>query len=143
MFKGTYSHTIDEKGRVRMPTKFRDDLGEVFTVTRGSGRYLFVFPEDEWKRFEIKLRELPLSDKNAQTFIRVLLASACDCSLDKQGRILLPQNLREHAKLENDVVVIGAAARAEIWSKEEWEHYNEVSNEDFENTLAQLAPFGI
>lgn len=143
MFKGTYQHTIDEKGRVRVPTKFRDDLGESFTVTRGIGQCLFVFPDNEWNSFVDKLRELPLSDKNAQAFLRLLLASACDCAVDKQGRILLPSHLREHAKLESEVVIIGAAARAEIWSKEIWDNYNEISNEEFENNLAQLASFGI
>ncbi|MBS7262230.1 MAG: division/cell wall cluster transcriptional repressor MraZ [Eubacteriales bacterium] len=143
MFKGSYEHTMDDKGRVRVPNKFREELGESFTITRGIGQCLFVFPQKEWENFAEKLRALPLTDKKAQTFLRVLLASANDCEVDKQGRVLLPPLLRRHAQITEDVVFIGAASRVEIWSKELWDEYTAGANEEFEESLTELATFGI
>ena len=116
MFMGEYNHTIDAKGRLIVPAKFREILGDNFIVTKGLDGCLFVYPNDEWTRFEEKLKSLPLTNKNARQFTRFFLAGAAACEVDKQGRILLPQVLREFASLEKDVVLVGVASRIEIWS---------------------------
>ena len=120
MFMGEYNHTIDAKGRLIIPSKFRELLGEEFVLTKGLDGCLSIYPMDEWKAFEEKLRALPLTNKNARTFTRFFVAGATNCELDKQGRILVPQTLREFAGLEKDVVLTGNLNRIEVWSKEKW-----------------------
>ena len=120
MFMGEYSHTIDAKGRLIIPSKFREQLGEEFILTKGLDGCLSIFPQDEWKVFEEKLKALPLTNKNARTFSRFFVSSATSCELDKQGRILVTSTLREFAGLEKDVVLTGNITRIEIWSKEKW-----------------------
>lgn len=120
MFMGEYNHTIDTKGRLIMPSKFREALDDEFVVTKGLDGCLFVYPNEEWQAFEEKLRTLPLTNKNARQFSRFFLAGAATCEVDKQGRILLPSVLREFAELEKDVVLVGVLSRIEIWSKEKW-----------------------
>ena len=120
MFMGEYNHSIDTKGRLIMPSKFREALGDEFVVTKGLDGWLFVYPNKEWQAFEEKLRTLPLTNKNARQFSRFFLAGAASCEVDKQGRILLPGVLREFAELEKDVVLVGVLSRIEIWSKEKW-----------------------
>ena len=143
MLIGEYQHSIDAKGRVFMPSKFREELGENFLVTKGIGKCLFVFSKDEWKNFADKLKQIPMTDISSQSFIRMLFASACECETDKQGRILLPQRLRDFAQLAKDMVVIGVGSRAEIWSKDNWDGYNQNAYDDYEATLAKLAQLGI
>ena len=118
MFMGEYNHTIDAKGRLIIPAKFRGLLGEEFILTRGLDGCLSIYPMDEWKTFEEKLRALPLTNKNARTFSRFFVAGATMCELDKQGRILVPQTLREFAGLEKDVVLTGNLNRIEVGSRE-------------------------
>ena len=113
MFMGEYNHTIDAKGRLIIPSKFRELLGEEFVLTKGLDGCLSIYPMDEWKA-------LPLTNKNARTFTRFFVAGATNCELDKQGRILVPQTLREFAGLEKDVVLTGNLNRIEVWSKEKW-----------------------
>ena len=120
MLIGEYEHTIDAKGRVSMPAKLRRDMGEAFIVTKGLDGCLFAFSQDEWMNFETKLKSLPLSDKNARNFVRFFLAGATECELDKQGRFLIPANLRKEANLEKEAVIIGVGTRLEIWNKETW-----------------------
>jgi MraZ protein len=120
MFKGEYNHTIDPKGRLIIPSKFRELLGEEFVMTKGLDGCLSIYPQEEWESFEEKLRALPLTNKNARTLTRFFVAGACTCELDKQGRILVPQTLREFAGLEKDVVLAGNLNRIEVWSKEAW-----------------------
>ena len=120
MFMGEYNHTIDAKGRLIIPAKFRELLGEEFVLTKGLDGCLSVYPMDEWKAFEEKLRALPLTNKNARTFSRFFVAGATMCELDKQGRILVPQALREFAGLEKEVVITGNLNKVEIWSREKW-----------------------
>ena len=120
MLIGEYEHTLDAKGRVSMPAKLRRDMGEAFIVTKGLDGCLFVFSLEEWMNFETKLKSLPLSDKNARNFVRFFLAGATECELDKQGRFLIPANLRKEAKLEKDAVIIGVGTRLEIWNKDVW-----------------------
>jgi MraZ protein len=121
MFMGEYSHSIDEKGRLIIPSKFRSELGERFVLTRGLDGCLCVYPQTEWNVLEAKLRELPLTNKNARTITRFLISGAAACELDRQGRILVPAALREYAGLEKDVVVAGNLERIEIWDKAKWD----------------------
>ncbi|NLY78134.1 MAG: division/cell wall cluster transcriptional repressor MraZ [Tissierellia bacterium] len=143
MFIGEYQHTVDSKGRIIMPSKFRDGLGQNFVVTKGLDNCLFVYPIEEWQSFEKKLRTLPLTNKNARAFIRFFFAGASECSLDKQGRILIPNNLREYAKLAKDVVIIGVAERIEIWAKDEWDNYNSEDNLSYEDIAEKMEELGI
>ena len=124
MFMGEYNHTLDTKGRLIIPSKFRETLGEKFVVTKGLDGCLFVYAGDDWNAFEQKLTSLPLINKEARQFARFFLAGAATVEVDKQGRILLPAHLREFAGLEKDVVVIGANTKAEIWDRARWEALN-------------------
>jgi MraZ protein len=124
MFMGEYNHTIDIKGRLIVPAKFRETLRDEFVVTKGLDGCLFVYPNEEWQTFEEKLKTLPLTNKNARQFSRFFLAGAATCEVDKQGRILLPGVLREFAELEKDVVLVGVLSRIEIWSKSKWVESN-------------------
>ena len=120
MFMGEYNHTVDAKGRLIVPSKFREQLGDEFVVTKGLDGCLFVYENTEWKILEEKLKNLPLTNANARKITRFFLAGATLCEVDKQGRILLPAVLREFAKIEKDAVMVGVGNRIEIWSKESW-----------------------
>ena len=141
MFMGEYNHTIDTKGRLIIPAKFRELLGDVFIVTKGLDGCLFVLPKNEWQIFEEKLRTLPLTQKGARKFTRFFVAGATTCELDKQGRILLPQTLREFAELEKDVVLAGNLNRIEIWSKENWAENN--AYDDMDDIAEQMTDLGL
>lgn len=141
MFMGEYNHTIDTKGRLIIPSKFREQLGDEFIVTKGLDGCLFVFPKNEWTIFEEKLRALPLTQKNARKFVRFFVAGAGLCELDKQGRILLPQPLREFAQLDKDVVLSGTINRIEIWSKEKWAENN--AYDDMDDIAEQMTDLGL
>lgn len=134
MFMGEYSHIIDAKGRLIVPSKFRELLGDEFVLTKGLDGCLSIYPMDEWKAFEEKLKALPLTNKNARTFSRFFVAGATACELDKQGRILVPATLREFAGLEKDVILTGNITRIEIWSKAKW---SENSNYDDMDAIAE------
>ncbi|HHU48905.1 MAG: division/cell wall cluster transcriptional repressor MraZ [Caldicoprobacterales bacterium] len=143
MFIGEYQHTIDPKGRVFMPAKFREELGEKFVVTKGLDNCLFVYPDEEWQNLEQKLRTLPLTSKEARAFIRFFFAGAAECEADKQGRILIPANLREYASLEKELSIIGVSTRVEIWSRDAWESYNGESSLDQDAIIEKMAELGI
>lgn len=121
MFMGEYNHTIDAKGRLIIPSKFRETLGDEFVVTKGLDGCLFVYDNAEWGNFENKLKTLPLTNKDARQFVRFFLAGAASVEVDKQGRILLPSVLREFGQLAKDVILVGVGSRIEIWSRERWE----------------------
>lgn len=125
MFIGEYNHTIDTKGRLIVPSKFREQLGEEFVVTKGLDGCLFVYADAEWKSFEEKLRSLPLTNASSRKFARFFLAGACACEVDRQGRILIPAILREFAGLEKDVTLVGVGNRVEIWNKALWSEKNQ------------------
>ncbi len=116
MFMGQYEHSIDTKGRIIIPAKFRDNLGESFVVTRGLDGCLFLYPDAEWQRFVEKLQSLP-SNQNTRRMQRQFLSKAMEVALDKQGRILIPSLLREIADLEKEVVFVGMMNRVEVWDK--------------------------
>ena len=142
MFMGEYNHTIDAKGRLIVPAKFREILGDNFIVTKGLDGCLFVYPNDEWTRFEEKLKSLPLTNKNARQFTRFFLAGAAACEVDKQGRILLPQVLREFASLEKDVVLVGVASRIEIWSRERCDESMNTYDGDMDEVAENMENLG-
>ena len=130
MLIGEYEHSLDVKGRLIMPAKLREDIGEKFIVTKGLDGCLFAFSVTEWTNFEQKLRALPISNKDARAFTRFFFAGAMDCEIDKQGRFLISSNLREFAGLEKDVVIVGRDSRIEIWSKEKWQACDEEISAD-------------
>ncbi len=140
MFMGEYQHTIDTKGRLIVPSKFREQLGEEFVVTKGLDGCLFVYSQDEWKNIEQSFREKPLTSKDARKFMRFFFAGACTCEVDKQGRILIPPNLREYAGIEKDVVSVGVFSRVEIWSKEKWLESGDY--EDMDEIAEHMAELG-
>jgi len=128
LFYGEYQHTVDAKGRVIIPSRFREGLGERFILTKGLDDCLFAYSSEEWNNLETKLKTLPLTSKDARAFIRFFFSGAAECEVDKQGRILIPQNLRDYAGLDKDVYIIGVSTRVEIWDKAKWESYS--NNED-------------
>lgn len=141
MFMGEYNHTIDTKGRLIIPSKFREVLGDEFVVTKGLDGCLFVYPNAEWKSFEEKLKVLPITNKNARQFSRFFLAGASTCEVDKQGRILLPMILREFAELEKEVVLVGVLSRIEIWNKSKWNESN--TFDDMEEIAEHMQDLGL
>ncbi|MDR2889747.1 MAG: division/cell wall cluster transcriptional repressor MraZ [Lachnospiraceae bacterium] len=139
MFMGEYNHTADIKGRLIVPSRFRDSLGDEFVVTKGLDGCLFVYDNNEWINFEAKLKGLPLTSKDARSFVRFFLAGAANVEVDKQGRILLPNVLREFAGIEKDVVLVGVGSRIEIWSKDRWEASAEnIAAEEIAEHMSEL-----
>ena len=130
MFYGANYNTLDAKGRLIIPKQFREQLGESFMMTKGLDGCLYVFPMSEWNSFEEKLAALPLTNKNARAVVRHFAAGATLCEMDKQGRILVPEVLRDFAHLQRDVVVEGSMKRIEIWSMEQYDRQAEEDNID-------------
>lgn len=120
---GEYKHSIDDKGRIFIPSKLREELGEKFIVSRGTGRMLFMFSHEEWTNYLARLKANSVGSHEMQAFIRLLLSSANECELDKQGRFLLNQRLRSLAQLEREAVFLGQNNHVEIWNAENWESY--------------------
>ena len=141
MFMGEYNHTVDAKGRLIVPSKFREQLGEEFVVTKGLDGCLFVYENTEWKALEEKLHALPLTNANARKFSRFFLAGATTCEVDKQGRILLPAVLRDFAGIDKDAVLVGVGSRIEIWRKDTWNQSN--TNDDMEEIAENMEGLGI
>ena len=141
MFMGEYNHTIDAKGRLIVPSKFREVLGDEFVVTKGLDGCLFVYDNKEWTAFEEKLKALPLMNKESRKFVRFFLAGATNAEVDKQGRILIPSVLREFAELDKDVVLVGVGSRIEIWSKTKWEEASEY--DDMEEIAEHMSELGL
>jgi len=132
MLMGTFTHNMDVKGRMNFPTKLREQIGDTFIITKGLDGCLFVYSNEGFEELAEKIRQVPLS--KGRELQRFFMAGACEAEADKQGRILIPQALREYAGLETNVVVIGASTRAEIWDKSKWDSFNE---EFTENKLEQ------
>jgi len=141
MFMGEYHHNIDDKGRLIIPSKFRDELGEQFIVTRGLDACLFVYPMNEWNQIISKLKQLPFTKKDARSFMRFFLSGATVCDFDKQGRVNVTSPLIEYADINKECVVIGVNDRLEIWSKSNWENFlnaNEANLSDIAEDLFNL-----
>lgn len=127
MLKGEYEYTLDDRGRLVMPPRFRGPMGERFVATRGFDGCVVLYPLLEWQRVEAKLAAEPLENRR---LVRYLLGSAVECELDRQGRFLLPQPLRDHAAIQRDAVVVGLVNKVEVWSKERWHAYLQSTAED-------------
>jgi len=138
---GEYHHNIDAKGRLAIPARFREGLGERFVATKGLDNCLFVFPMAEWARLEEKLKALPFTRADARAFVRFFFAGAAECELDAQGRILIPEHLRTYAKLEKECVILGVSNRVEIWAKAEWEAYQAKADAAYEEIAEKLIDF--
>ena len=143
MLIGEYEHSLDVKGRLILPAKIREDMGEKFIVTKGLDGCLFGFSQTEWANFEEKLKTLPLTNKNARDFVRFFLSGATECEMDKQGRFLIAGNLREYANLEKDAVIIGVGTRIEIWNKDKWKAYNSDENISADEIAENMTMLGI
>lgn len=141
MFMGEYNHTIDAKGRLIIPSRLREALGEEFVITKGLDGCLFAYTKEEWSVFEEKLGALPLTNSNARKFSRFFLAGAAIAEVDRQGRILIPPVLREFAALEKEVVLVGVSRRVEIWSRERWETEN--TFDDVEEIAEHMEGLGL
>ena len=143
LLTGEFNHSIDAKGRLIIPSKFRDILGEDFVITKGMDGCLFLYPNNEWKIFEDKLRTLPLTNKNASAFVLFFLGSAVDGGLDKQGRVLISSALRSFAGLEKEVVLVGVLDRVEIWDKAKWDDNNAVVEDNMDDIASQMEELGL
>jgi MraZ protein len=143
LFLGTHTPRLDEKGRLILPAKFRDELAGGVVITKGQERCLYVFPVSEFSRIASQLRETPMTHKAARAYSRVFFASAHDEVPDKQGRVTIPGHLREYAGLNRELVVIGASTRVEIWDRQAWETYLAESEEDFADIEEGVLPGGL
>ena len=143
MLIGEYEHSLDAKGRLIMPSKLREDIGEKFIITKGLEGCLFGFSKQEWTNFEEKLKTLPLTNKNARDFVRFFLSGATECEIDKQGRFLIVANLRQYASMEKEVVIIGVGTRIEIWNKQKWDSYNSEENISADEIAENMTMLGI
>lgn len=143
MFLGEFYHSLDSKGRLILPSKFREALADGLVLTKGLENCLFIFSKAEWPELESKVRALPLSKKEARQFSRFFFAGASVESLDNQGRVLIPLALREYASLVKDVVIIGVSNRLEVWSKENWESYRKKAESSYTEVAEELTDLGI
>ena len=141
MFMGEYEHNIDEKGRMIVPAKFREELGSTFVLTRGLDQCIFGYPLEEWKVLENKLKALPFTKKDARAFTRFFFSGATECQLDKQGRVNIAPTLRKYAQLEKECTIIGVSNRIEIWSTSLWEKYYLDSEDSFGEIAERLIDF--
>ena len=142
MFIGEYNHSVDAKNRISIPSKFRDELDGKFIMTKGLDGCLYVYTMTEWQKLEQKLSSLPLTNKDARAFVRFFFSGASEIEIDKQGRALIPQNLKEYADIKKEIVRIGVSSRIEIWSREKWNEYNE-SNIDYDSIAEEMSNLGI
>src|SRR3989339_7737 len=142
MFIGEYKHTLDDKGRIAIPSKFREELSTGAVVTRGLDTSLFLFPKEEWDKLAQKLASLPLGQSNSRAFARLMLAGAMDVEVDKQGRIVLPEYLRGYAGISKNVVIAGLYTRLEIWDEEKWASYTKQVEGDADSVAEQLGELG-
>jgi len=142
MFYGEFSHQIDRKGRLVLPSKIREaarnNFVEKFFITRGLDKCLFMFSEDEWKSQETKFKSMSFTKSESRKFNRMYFSGAIEIIPDKQGRILIPQYLKDFAEIKRDVVVVGVSNRIEMWAKDKWEEFYGASRGEFENVAEKL-----
>ena len=143
MFLGEYHHSIDEKGRLAVPVKFRADLSKGAVITRGLDDSLFLFPLEEWGKLASRLASLPLGRANSRAFARLMLAGAMDVELDKQGRIVIPEYLRAYAAMDKQIVVAGLYNRLELWDKVKWEAYKKSTEGEASALAEQMGELGL
>ena len=137
MFEGTYQNSIDSKNRMIIPSKYRDELGESCVLTKGTDKCLYIYTTSDWDDFRKKLSELPAFDENNRKMRRHFYSNANTCEFDKQGRIVVPQELREYAMIERDLVTFGVGDKIEVWSKPVWENEDEINPVEIAQELAE------
>lgn len=138
MFMGEYHHNLDNKGRLIIPAKFRNQIGKLIVFTRGMEGCIFGYPISEWQKIEAKLAQLPLTKKNARNFMRIFYSGAMETEFDKQGRVNFSTTLKEYAGLEQECIIIGVSNRIEIWSAERWQKFSEQASEDYDDIAENL-----
>lgn len=143
MFIGEYSHTLDDKGRLAVPKKFREDLSHGAVVTKGFDGCLFLYTKPEWEKLAEKLANVSFAQANSRAFSRLMLAGAMDVDVDKQGRIILPEYLRTFAGLTKDVVVAGLYNRLELWNRGTWAEYKKKTEAESNQIAEQMAALGV
>jgi len=140
---GEYRHTIDDKGRLTLPARIREELGPVFVATKGLDNCLFLYPSSEWAALEAKLRALPVTQKDARAFVRLFFAGAAECRPDAQGRVLLPAPLRAYAGLDREGVIVGVSSRVEVWQPEAWERYVGEADATYADIAERMGGLGL
>lgn len=143
MFLGEYQHSLDSKGRITVPSKFREELGLRFVATKGLDNCIFLYTEEEWKIIEAKVHALPFTRADVRSFARFFFSGAAELEIDKQGRILLPTNLREYAGIDKDLIIIGVGSRVEIWSMQRWATYTGTAALSYETIAENLVELGL
>ena len=143
MFRGEHTHNIDAKGRIFFPVKFREELGDRFYITKGLDGCLFVFPSKEWEELEAKLSAIPITNQNGRKIARMLQGGAFEAEVDSQGRVLIPQGLREHGDIKKEIVTMGVGRRIEIWGKERLQIYQGSPDDTNSEAAEALAEFGV
>ena len=141
MFMGEYAHNIDKKGRIIIPAKFREELGDFIIITRGLDGCLSVYTQKQWEIIYEQLLKLPSTKKDARMFVRMMTSKAAECEIDAQGRVLIPSSLIRIAELEKECMIIGAANHVEIWAKEKWDPVDDEANAAFEDIAENLTEF--
>ncbi|MGI5920157.1 MAG: division/cell wall cluster transcriptional repressor MraZ [Syntrophomonadaceae bacterium] len=143
MFLGEYQHSLDSKGRITVPSKFRDELGLRFIATRGLDNCIFLYTMEEWKSIEARVHALPFTRGDVRSFARFFFSGAAELEIDKQGRTILPNNLRDYAGIDKDVVIIGVGSRIEIWSLQRWATYSETAALSYDSIAENLVDLGL
>lgn len=138
MFMGEYHHNLDNKGRLIIPAKFRNQIGKLIVFTRGMEGCIFGYPISEWQKIEAKLAQLPLTKKNARNFMRIFYSGAMETEFDKQGRVNFSTTLKKYADLQQECIIIGVSNRIEIWSAERWQRFSEQASEDYDDIAENL-----
>lgn len=143
MFIGEYNHNIDPKKRLALPSKFRKDLGKKVVVTRGLDQCLFVYPMKTWQEIAEKLGTMPIGEAHTRSFVRIMLAGAVDTTMDAQGRVLVPDYLKEYANLDRNVIVAGLYNRLEIWDEDQWTAYKKGAEQNTDKIAEELGKLGV
>jgi len=143
LFLGEFQHSVDAKGRIILPAKFRDALADGLVVTKGMEKCLFIFSRSEWPQLQAKVQSLPLAKRDARKFSRFFFGGADEEDLDKQGRVLIPEHLRKYAELDRDVVIVGVSNRLEIWDKNNWDEYVEEAESSYVEIAEELTDLGL
>ena len=143
MFIGEYSYTIDQKKRLAVPAKFRKELGKKAIITRGIDNCLVIYTDKEWKKMVEKLENLPTAQVDARSFVRIMLSGAVDVDLDKLGRVLIPDYLKEYAGLEKEIAILGISNKIEIWNSDKWKSYKQKTEKEVGSMAERLKELGI
>ncbi len=143
MFIGEYNHAVDPKKRLALPSKFRNELGKTVVVTRGLDKCLFVYPLEVWQDLAQKLGTMPIGESATRAFVRLMLAGATDVQMDAQGRVLIPDYLKDYAQIDRDVIVAGLFNRLEIWDQERWQEYKRDAEKNTDEIAENLGKLGV